>query len=301
MTKRYIKKNGVAILKIARYLLTAEVGDRLKTIDELSGEIGCSVGYVAKAIKHIEAENAVYLTRQGRNGTIISALDFRLLITLSEIDNIVCAMPLPYTKHYEGLASGLKQQINMVPFYFAHMRGAEVRAECLKNGIYDLAIMSKLAAEKYVAEGELEIAIELKAHSYVPEHRLIYRSGQLNDILRVGVDFESIDQKLLTELFFTNKKITIVSIPYNECLDKISSGEIDAAIWYTPRHESLQSLGLSEEPLDIIPEFDKASIAVFMVRKNSDYLKIMLSNIIDQNQLLQHQNDVISGVVIPTY
>jgi len=301
MTTKYIKKNGTAIIQIARYLLTTKVSDRLKTIDELSEEIGCSVGYVTKAIKHIENESAVHLSRQGRNGTIISALDYKCLVELSDIGNLVCAMPLPYTKHYEGLASGLKQQILTVPLYFAHMRGAGVRAECLKNGVYDIAIMSKLASEKYIAEGELDIAIELGIHSYVPEHRLIYRQGEKGTIRRVGVDPKSPDQKLLTEMYYQNDDIEVVSTPYNECLKKISDGEIDAAIWYASRQDSIESLGLCEAPLDKEADFSKASIGVLMVRKNSRYLKTMLTNIINIPEILDHQNQVISGKIVPTY
>lgn len=300
-SQNYIKKNGAAIIHIARYLLTTEAGDRLKTIDELSIDIGCSVGYVANAIKSIEKEEAVYLSRQGRNGTIISSLNFNKLVGISEIGNIVCAMPLPYTKHYEGLASGLKQQIDNVPLYFAHMRGAGVRAECLSDGIYDIAIMSKLASEKYVAEGDLEIAVELDAHSYVPEHRLIYRQSERNNIKRIGVDAESPDQKLLTEIYFKDQEIEVVPVPYNECLKQIVKGEIDAAIWYASREDSIEAMGLSEEPLTSIPDFEKASIAVLMVRKGSDYLKAMLKKFVNNEKLLAHQTDVISGKVIPTY
>lgn len=60
-------------------------------------------------------------------------------------------------------------------------------------------------------------------------------------------------------------------------------------------------MGLSEEPLTSIPDFEKASIAVLMVRKGSDYLKAMLKKFVNNEKLLAHQTDVISGKVIPTY
>lgn len=31
----------------------------------------------------------------------------------------------------------MKREFSDVPFYFAHMRGADIRVECLRNGIYD--------------------------------------------------------------------------------------------------------------------------------------------------------------------
>ena len=54
---------------------------------------------------------------------------------------------LAYTRLYEGLASGLKAQFDGIPFYYAHMRGADIRVECLLNGVYDMAVVSRLAAE----------------------------------------------------------------------------------------------------------------------------------------------------------
>ncbi|GAD80851.1 GntR family transcriptional regulator YhfZ [Vibrio ezurae] len=300
MANNFIKKHGVALIHISRYLLTVKPHDRLRTIDELSAELGCSVGYIATAIKKIEAEGAVTLDRRGRNGTFISNLDYCQLIRLAEFGNMVCAMPLPYTKHYEGLASGLKAQIS-VPFYFAHMRGADVRAECLKNGIYDIAIMSRLAAEHYVASGDLDIALELGPNTYVSEHRLICRQGELHNIKRVGVDPSSPDQKLLTETYFKNQNVDIVEAPYNECLELIANNTIDASIWYLSDNERLTSMGLSAASISHVPDCEKASSAVLTVSKKAQHVKILIDHMVDTNNLLQHQNDVVTGKVIPTY
>ncbi len=80
---------------------------------------------------------------------------------------------LPYTRLYEGLASGLKAQFDGIPFYYAHMRGADIRVECLLNGVYDMAVVSRLAAESYLTQKGLCLALELGPHTYVGEHQLI--------------------------------------------------------------------------------------------------------------------------------
>lgn len=203
----YISKEGSAIMSIAQYLLTTVEGDRLRTIDSLSEELAVSVGFVQKALTTIEHRGAVTLSRQGRNGTFISQLEYNELVKCAGINNLVCAMPLPYTRHYEGLASALKTQFGPLPIYFAHMRGASVRAECLTNGTYDLAIMSKLAA-KELAKG-LVTALELGPGSYSHEHRLIYRVGGFNDIKSVGVDLDSPDQKYSLTNFLSTKTSTL--------------------------------------------------------------------------------------------
>ena len=214
MSVQYISKEGAAIMNIAQYLMTTAEGDRLRTIDSLSDDYSVSVGFIQKALTTIEQRGAVVLSKQGRNGTFISQLNYRELVSCADINNVVCAMPLPYTRHYEGLASGLKAQLGGLPLYFAHMRGASVRAECLKNGTYDVAIMSKLAA-KELASG-LVTAIDLGAHTYSHEHRLIFRQGQYEQIRRVGVDPDSPDQKILTSQAFAEKSSENVEIHYGE-------------------------------------------------------------------------------------
>lgn len=44
----------------------------------------------------------------GRNGTLLIDLNMPLLLQQADLGNMVCAIPLPYTKLYEGLASGLR-------------------------------------------------------------------------------------------------------------------------------------------------------------------------------------------------
>lgn len=85
-------------------------------------------------------------------GSYLVEMDNKALLTHVDINNVVCAMPLPYTRLYEGLASGLKAQFDGIPFYYAHMRGADIRVECLLNGVYDMAVVSRLAAESYLTQ-----------------------------------------------------------------------------------------------------------------------------------------------------
>ncbi len=110
------------------------------------------------------------LNAVGRNGSYLVEMDNKALLTHVDINNVVCAMPLPYTRLYEGLASGLKAQFDGIPFYYAHMRGADIRVECLLNGVYDMAVVSRLAAESYLTQKGLCLALELGPHTYVGEH-----------------------------------------------------------------------------------------------------------------------------------
>lgn len=298
MTVQYISKEGAAIMNIARYLMTTTEGDRLRTIESLSEEFVVSVGFIQKALTTIEQRGAVVLSKQGRNGTFISQLNYRELVACAGINNVVCAMPLPYTRHYEGLASGLKAQLGSLPLYFAHMRGASVRAECLRNGTYDVAIMSKLAA-KQLASG-LVTAIDLGANSYSHEHRLIYRQGEYEQIRRVGVDPDSPDQKILTSQAFENKPIEIVEIHYGESLTHLTNGDIDAVVWL-PEAIDMEKYGLAEQSLAHLPACKEASQAVMLVNGHAQHITILLRKLLKLSLLLAHQQAVVKGELTPSY
>ncbi|EKN3007368.1 hypothetical protein PXH33_005550, partial [Escherichia coli] len=110
MRRTFIKKEGVVITTLARYLLGEKCGNRLKTIDELANECRSSVGLTQAALKTLESSGAIRIERRGRNGSYLVEMDNKALLTHVDINNVVCAMPLPYTRLYEGLASGLKAQ-----------------------------------------------------------------------------------------------------------------------------------------------------------------------------------------------
>lgn len=306
MSQEFIKKEGIAQSFLARYLLVLERGSRLKTIGELATISHLSVGLMQVALKSLESLGAITVERRGRNGSFVTMLDHKLLFKFANIGNVVCAMPLPYARVYEGLASGLKAQFIDIPFYFAHMRGADIRIECLENGVYDLAVTSRLAAEQHLSEHDVHIALSLGQYSYAQEHKLIYRQGEKKSICKIGVDSASTDQKIMTEQWTNGGNFIFVDVSYHECLNKIMNGEIDAAIWNVGQDKELEQRGLTTQSLtedknlsqDI---FCKASEAVILTRKNDIHLQQLLSTTIDPCALLSHQKNVIDGVIVPIY
>ncbi|MDD1782666.1 GntR family transcriptional regulator [Enterovibrio sp. ZSDZ35] len=298
MSNLYISKEGSAIINIARYLITTEVEERLRTIDSLSEEFEVSVGFIQKALTTLESDGAIKLRKQGRNGTFIDMLDYDSLVKKAGFSHLVCAMPLPYTKHYEGLASGLKAQMGHLPLYFAHMRGADARSECLKKGTYDVAIMSKLAANS-VGAG-VKIAFDLGAQTYSMEHKLICRKGEENKIKKVGVDPSSPDQKILTEKAFPDHDVEIIEINYTDSLNLLKTGKIDAVVWL-PEVVNTEEAGLTEISLSHIPECQQASEAVILVSNESPYMRSLVRKLLNVHSLLEHQDSVIKGAIIPSY
>ena len=259
MRRTFIKKEGVVITTLARYLLGEKCGNRLKTIDELATECRSSVGLTQAALKTLESSGAIRIERRGRNGSYLVEMDNKALLTHVDINNVVCAMPLPYTRLYEGLASGLKAQFDGIPFYYAHMRGADIRVECLLNGVYDMAVVSRLAAESYLTQKGLCLALELGPHTYVGEHQLICRKGESANVKRVGLDNRSADQKIMTDVFFGDSDVERVDLSYHESLQRIVKGDVDAVIWNVVAENELTMLGLEATPLTDDPRFLQAT------------------------------------------
>lgn len=286
---------------LARYLLGEKCGNRLKTIDELAAECHSSVGLTQAALKTLESSGAIRIERRGRNGSYLVEMDNRTLLKHVDINNVVCAMPLPYTRLYEGLASGLKAQFDGIPFYYAHMRGADIRVECLLNGVYDMAVVSRLAAESYLAQAGLRITLALGPHTYVGEHQLICRKGESANVKRVGLDNRSADQKIMTEACFGNRDVKLIDMPYHESLQRIAKGDVDAVIWNVVAEAELAVLGLEATPLTNDPRFLQATEAVVLTRAEDYPMQQLLRAVVNKEALLAHQQRVANGEQEPSY
>lgn len=286
---------------IARYILGEKPGNRLKTIDELAQEYGTSVGLTQAALKSLEASGAIRIERRGRNGSYLAGIDNKILLAHVDISNVVCAMPLPYTRLYEGLASGLKALFTGVPFYYAHMRGADNRVECLLNGVYDMTVVSRLAAESYLTQNNLCMVLELGPHTYVGEHKLICRKGQSKKIHRVGLDNSSADQKIMTQACFGKSDVEYVSLSYHDSLNRIVKGDVDAVIWNVTTKEELALRDLETIPLTDDPRFLQATEAVILTRADDYPIQQLINAMVDKEALLSHQQRVLSGELEPNY
>ncbi|MFP1497300.1 helix-turn-helix domain-containing protein [Escherichia coli] len=93
-----VYQEGVVITTLARYLLGEKCGNRLKKlIDELATECRSSVGLTQAALKTLESSGAIRIERRGVMVVIWSRWDNKALLSHVDINNVVCAMPLPYT------------------------------------------------------------------------------------------------------------------------------------------------------------------------------------------------------------
>src|SRR5690606_6618946 len=122
-------------------------------------------------------------------GTFIDAIDHRLIWELAGGQSVSVAMPLPYSRRYEGLATGLHAAFGRagVPLTLMFVRGSIDRARALQQERADFAVMSRFSAE---AGPGVEIVHDFGPHTYVGAHGLVVVEGRDPDDpdLRVAVD-----------------------------------------------------------------------------------------------------------------
>jgi hypothetical protein len=301
-----MQKNGLAAVKLARELITMKEGDRINTIAEYSARYEIARGTVQSALKLIEEYRAVSIEARGHLGSFIKSINYELLWDFTDFGTIMGVMPLPYSKLYEGLATGLykESENKKFPFSLAYMRGAENRIKALSQGRYDFAVVSKLAAQHSIRNGaSIDIAIQFDKYSYVNEHAIVFSNPFQKTIvngMRIGVDKSSIDHYLLTLSQCKDKMVEIVDLPYNQVVQKIISCEIDAAVWNVDEIIERQ-INIRYYPLDNNQFNGEDTEAVLVINRNNYGMKNLLEQFINCNKVSEYQKKVVAGHLIPNY
>jgi hypothetical protein len=301
-----MQKNGLVAMKLARELIMMHCHDRIATIDEYSKEYGTGRGTVQSALKLLVNYKAIALEAKGHLGTYITNIDYEMLWKFTGLGIVMGVMPLPYTRAYEGLATGLFNILHekKIPFSLAYMRGAQTRLNALKFSRYDFAVVSALAADVAMNEGlDIDICVNFGKYTYVNAHVLVFSddySTQIEDGMKIGVDRSSIDQTLLTESECRNKKIQLVDLAYNQIITKLKNGEIQAAILNSDEIIE-RKLDIKYYPLRDTDKTTKATEAVIVVSKDNFGLKNLFASLIEKERVVDYQQQVVAGDIIPNY
>ncbi len=232
-----LHKNGKVILALAREFLTFSPGERIDTVARYANRFVTGRGTVQSALKFLQKVGAVALESRGHLGTYIVSLDYKVLWEAADFGAIMAVMPLPYSARYEGLATGLFTAFEEagLRFSLAFMRGATKRIDALLEGKYNLAVMSKLAATLEMEKGAaITVLHEFGPHTYVQDHVVVFRdpaATKIQEGMRVALDPASVDQVILTCYECQGLQVHYVETPYTQILQKLSSDQLDAAVW----------------------------------------------------------------------
>ena len=301
-----MKKSGQALSFLARELIGIPTGDKIPTFSQLSNSLKYSRGTLQNAMGNLQSIGAITLVKRGTLGTFIKDKNIGLLLGCTGISYISGTMPLPYTKAYEGLATGLFDTFSTnthLSIDIAYMRGSKRRINGVEKGQYDFTITSRLAANSAVEAGAaIAITREFGVGSYLSAQSIVFRESGIKTIadgMRIGVDKSSLDHARLTESLTKDKNITYVDINYNQILTFIEKSEIDAAVW------NVDNILESHATLNYLPietGYDKdETIAVIVTAKDNSIMKTIFDEFLDIEHVLFEQKQVISGVRYPNY
>ncbi|MFE7568001.1 GntR family transcriptional regulator YhfZ [Streptomyces sp. NPDC057539] len=257
--ERFLTRNGLAARQLAVLLLNHEPETRLPRVRDFAVELGVGNGTVQAALQLLENAEAIETTARGHLGTFLVRSDRSILWRLSGLGTLLAAMPLPYSRRYEGLATGLRSAFEEAgaPFAITFMRGAGARTTALLEGKVDLVVLSRFAADRLIEDHPVELVADLGPATYVGAHGLLVRRGSDPETpgLRVAIDHASEDQRMLAERAFAGRSdIEWVEASYMQLRELFEHDRADATVWNLDEVQGL--LGTS---VDVLPLGDEVT------------------------------------------
>ena len=299
------KMRGLALTFLAKKYLLLEPDNRVPTVEEFCKESNISQGTMQAAISILKEDGAISTRSRGHLGTFVENVNHQKLLSYLGNRTLVGSLPLPYTKKYEGLATGIYKAFlnNEIQVSLSYMNGSEKRLSGLQEDRSNFIITSGLTADYLIKKNDnLAEFLVLPEQTYVTKHVLVFRKGedaQIKSGAKIGVDTQSIDYTLLTKYVTKGKDVQLVQMPYNQVSKSIEEGLIDFAIWNEDEVvEHNYPLAYNEIDNNLTV---RSSQAVFVGKKTDIFTKSILEKTIDVDKLLSTQKKVISGELLPEY
>lgn len=305
MKSNLMQKHGLATIQLARELIYKEEGERLETVAAYAEKFGFARGTVQAAFALLKENKAIDLQPRGHLGTYLIFINYRKLWEFTDLGNCMGVMPLPYSKLYEGLATGIYHVAgeSVVPLHLAYMRGASLRVQGIINERYDFAVMSGFSANEFINQGfEIERIIDFGRRSYVNKHGLILAKhyDRLSDGMKIAIDKTSLDIYALTKKVCDGYKVEYIELPYNQIIESIMVGAIDGAVWSIDEILN-KNVDLNYIDIDNFIDEDEDTKAVIVIKEGNESMKSFLQKIISIEKVIDIQKQVVSGELIPKY
>ncbi|MES9619418.1 GntR family transcriptional regulator YhfZ [Streptomyces tuirus] len=306
--ERFLTRNGLAARQLAVLLLGQKEDTRLPRVRDLAQRLGVGNGTVQAALQLLEESGAIETVARGHLGTFLVRSDRAVLWRLSGLGTLLASMPLPYSRRYEGLATGLRAAFEEAgaPFAITFMRGAGTRAAALIEGKADLVVLSRFAADRLVEQHPVELVADLGPATYVGAHGLLLRHGADPDAagLRVAVDSASEDQRMLTERAFAGREVTWVEASYMQLPDLFARGDVDATVWNLDEVHAGLGPGVDALPLgdEITRDLSlRNSSAAIIGRTREAQALTVVRELLDLSVVTAVQSEVLGGKRLPSY
>ena len=251
--------------------------------------------------------SAVRLESRGHLGTFLVDKDQSLLWKIADRGALVAAMPLPYSRRYEGLATGLVQSFEemKLPFTIAYMRGADSRIDALRSRRIDFAIVSRWAAGQACRQYDdlpyTNSWVRKPMWDVMAYYLQIRPKHKSNRGMRIGIDPSSPDQRDLTYAECEGLDVHWVEVNYMQLFNQLESGQIDVAIWNLDETADGSRWGKGQFQKEHAQNMSRSlSEATLLVRKQGKEVAEVLDALSIQ-KINQIQEEVLQGHRIPHY
>ena len=307
MGEEFLKKKGIVVNYLASDLLQKKKGDRVLSVTEYQNKYAVSRGTVQNAWAFLKEIKAIKVKSHGHMGTFIEEIDYSILQEYALSDTILGTMTLPYSRLYEGLATGIYDVFkeNNIKRNLAYIRGSKERVRSIANKTYRFEVVSKFAAEQAISDGEpIEISLNFGRHSYLSEHVLLFRDKNQKKIeknMKIAIDYSSIDQRLLTKAIIKDEQVEYVEMQGHQIIAALQMGQIDAGIWNFDEIRDKNHQGLHYVPLTESEMEKDMSTSVIITQKDDSSMKAFFQKSVDKKKILCIQKDVCDGKLIPQY
>lgn len=218
-------KNASTIIFLSKMFLEMDIESRIPTFEELSLRIGVARGTIQTSLKILQESNVINIRSRGHMGSYLIKKDTKALIQMADIRSLLGALPLPYSKTYEGLATGLtytlKNKYDLV-VSMAYMRDAQTRIDQMIKGKYDFVVLSKDSADMAIKLDKPVVSvIDFGPKTYLSEHVLLFsdfNAKKIEDGMIVGLAKDASEQNNWTKKMCEGKKVTFKKCDYSKMI-----------------------------------------------------------------------------------
>lgn len=308
MWENLYSKNGLAAKKIAKELMGIEIGSKIPRVSDFSSQLGFGRGTVQSALTLLDELKAIELEARGHLGTFLINKDDNVLQEIAGVSPLIGSMPLPYSRKYEGLATGISEafELSGKKVYLTFLRGGMNRIETVRTKRCDFAIVSKMTAEKVLAEyPNLKVLQNLGLNTYVSAHKIFLadpNESKIREGMKIGVDMDSIDQKRLTFAELTDQNVEFVHINYMQMYELLSSKQLDAAVWSMDEERMIRNFKTIEfQNPEAKRISDHTSEAVIVIDGSREEEILEKWGSVQTHKILEIQKSVEEGEKIPRY
>ncbi|WP_157360330.1 YhfZ family protein [Aliagarivorans marinus] len=289
---------------IVSHALFAGVGGKLPTNVQLLEEHGIVAGTIQRALQILSASEALVTRSKGHMGREITQLDTGTCWNLAKLAPVQLLMPSSGSIEIDALIKHITAKLTAlnIAYFIEHQPGGEKRVELVNKGKFDIALVSKGAADNMSSALETWQQKCLKPDSYYSMQRLVVVSRAdkpQTQWRRIAIDPASSDHSSITQKQFPIEEgFEYLETDFRHVPARVLRGDVDAGLWHiTASPVPLELAGLQAHRLSepaAIEQHQAISAAAFVVNPKRPELVALLDEI-NSRQLQNAQSNAFSS------